>query len=111
MTEFINNLVWVWCLRKMGLPNNAFLGMSSILKQGRTFGDFIYLLFWYFQTGSCYVTQAGPSPLCVAQSVSTSQVAGSQVSAAVSVSYCSFQLKKLGSFVQANPVSSILASD
>lgn len=49
MTEFINNLVWVWCLRKMGLPNNVFLGMSAILKQGMTFGDFIYLLFGTFK--------------------------------------------------------------
>lgn len=49
MTEFINNLVWVSCLHKTGLPNSAFPGMSSILKQGRTFGDFIYLLFCTFK--------------------------------------------------------------
>lgn len=84
--------------------------MSSILKQGMTFGGFIYLLFWYFQTGSCFVTQTGQSPL---EKPRVSHL-GAQVSAPVqriSVSYCSFRLKTLGSFVQANPVSSILASD
>lgn len=95
------------------LSVNAFLRISSILKQGVTLGGFIYLLFWYLETGFCYVTQTGPGPLYLALSVSTLS-SGSHTSATARcapVSCCGFQLKKLGSFVQAHPVHSIHARD
>lgn len=78
-----------------------------------TLGGFIYLLFWYLETGFCYVTQTGPGPLYLALSVSTLS-SGSHTSATARcapVSCCGFQLKKLGSFVQAHPVHSIHARD